>query len=367
MTTVTVGNVDQQANNTHPQFTVWNTVDLERGNSLSMCLSSIISITCSLVLVITWLIFPRIRRKVSVRVIVYLSLSNILASAATVVGEQYSGTSLCWFEGVVCNIGQLMSFFWTVKISKMIHDMLSTGKPATITYTNHLICWGLPVVITLLPLSNATYGSPVYDDDFTPYGYCWVVEDSRTPSWGLDFWHWFSFYVWIWGSMLLIAKDYVMIARKANSVQISDSTRKQLTGVVSKLRPYPIVMFVSWIWACITDLRPELQASDMSASISFWLSGLQGAFTGIIFFITNHDVSEHWRVLFRSRFTTFTGDQPHLRKTSDPAQSAFAQSMFAQSMRMSGRVSRPKIIAPTNNEPLPTIFSSGSEEHTTQP
>jgi hypothetical protein len=150
---------------------------------------SIVSTLSSAIVVLTVLMFPRLYKKVSSQVAMQLALANVCASIPTIVGEQHSGTSLCWFLGVGANFGQLATFFWTVQITNMMYQMIINGKPAVLKRLEIAACWILPLLFTLLPLTNATYGSPVYDDDLVPYGYCWVVEDSRTPcgfgfAWG---------------------------------------------------------------------------------------------------------------------------------------------------------------------------------------
>ena len=271
---------------------------------------SLASALSSASIVLTVLIFPKLKKKVSSTVAMQLALANVCAAVPTIVGEQYNGTPLCWFQGIGANFGQLATMFWTVLITNMMYQMIINGKPAAFKRAEIALCWTLPLIFTLLPLINATYGSPLYDDDLLPYGYCWVVEDDRTPSWGLSFWGWFSFYAWVWLCIGIIFIMYARILKRLSGDKIPKSTKAALLGVIARLRVYPIIIVVSWLWTCITDVREELLANPGSEFISFLLPCLQGTFTGLAFFIGNEDARSHWRVFIASRGKNRTGPEP---------------------------------------------------------
>ena len=275
---------------------------------------SLVSAVSSASIVLSVLLFPKLKKKVSSTVAMQLALANVCAAVPTIVGEQYDGTPLCWFQGIGANFGQLATMFWTVLITNMMYQMIINGKPASFKWADIALCWTLPLIFTLLPLINATYGSPVYDDDLLPYGYCWVVEDDRTPSWGLAFWGWFSYYAWVWLCLAIIFIMYARLLKRLSGNKIPKNTKEALMGVIAKLRMYPLIIVLSWLWPCITDVREELLANSVSEFISFLLPCLQGAFTGLAFFVGNEDARSHWTVFIASRGKNRTG--PETKKSN---------------------------------------------------
>ena len=186
---------------------------------------------------------------------------------------------------------------------------MTSKKPPRLPHASLICSFVLPV---LTPPASLRL---VFPRSFSPYGYCWVVEDSRTPSWGLEFWGWFSFYAWVWASVGLIFVLYIIIAKRLMSDQIPQSTRVALISVIKKLWIFPIIIIVCWLLTCTTDVVVSLQSIDTVNFLSFLLPGLQGAFTGITFYVANDDVRSHWQVFVSSRFKNRQGPEKKNRTT----------------------------------------------------
>ena len=212
-----------------------------------MFFTSLFSMLMTMSVVLTWRFFPKLHKKISLEVIAYRAVSDFMSGVGSVVGEQSTGQSLCWFEGIVANIFQISSVFWTVVITYMIYSIVILGKPAKLNKYHHLVCWGLPLVTTLLPLINVTYGNP---GDDAPYGYCWITALSNSPPWAVEFWNWESFYFWIWGGLGVFVSLFVLIMKDIHNV--AENTRETLMKVIRKLRVYPIIIVCCWVFTCVT-------------------------------------------------------------------------------------------------------------------
>jgi hypothetical protein len=169
---------------------------------------------------------------------------------------------------------------WTVVICEMMFVIVVKGKEFHIRMYHHVLCWGLPVVVTLLPLINTTYGS----ED----AWCWVVETSATPAWGMTFWKWFSFYAIVWGS---IAVTFILFAVIQLHIQrnVMASTKSVVSRVFSKLRFYPWILIAAWLVPCINDLY-QGEKSLALVVLANLLPCLQGFMTTVVFWTSNGDV-----------------------------------------------------------------------------
>ncbi len=93
----------------------------------------------------------------------------------------------CWWEGIVTNIFTLSAIFWTIDITLLLYSIIGFKRVShslayvhsaawyisissshifppiqviTISWWHHLLCWGVPIIVTLAPLINSTYGAP---------------------------------------------------------------------------------------------------------------------------------------------------------------------------------------------------------------
>ena len=72
------------------------------------------------------------------------------------------------------------------------------------------------------------------------------------------------------------------------------ASKKPLLLVVSKLRYYPVVVFVCWVTPCINDLSPY-QPSEIVSFLAATLPGLQGLGTCVCFWLTSPDARKKVR------------------------------------------------------------------------
>jgi len=73
-------------------------------------------------------------------------------------GTPLNHSSSCYFEGIVTNVFTLSSVFWCVLITFLLNTIVNKARPFEIKKWMHLLCWGLPVLLTLLPFTKTNYG-----------------------------------------------------------------------------------------------------------------------------------------------------------------------------------------------------------------
>ena len=58
------------------------------------------------------------------------------------------------------NIFTLSSVLWTMILTLLLYSIVGMKKPLRMHPIFHILCWGIPIIVTFIPLSNSTYGPP---------------------------------------------------------------------------------------------------------------------------------------------------------------------------------------------------------------
>mmetsp|Transcript_9043 Transcript_9043/g.8068 ORF Transcript_9043/g.8068 Transcript_9043/m.8068 type:complete len:347 (+) Transcript_9043:56-1096(+) len=263
-------------------------VVLSRGHTFGMIIASSLSIFGCLTIVLAFNLFPKLRKKPTYETLNYIAISNILESICNLMGNPIDGSPACWIEGIGSNIFFISSIFWTVILNYIIYCIVA-GKPIHITYKMHIICWGLPTLVTLLPLINTTFGAP------DGLGWCWIVPTTTSPQWALLFWYTVSYSFWIWLCLFLNIVMFIVIYSYGQSNTVN--TKNDINNVIFKLMLYPPVIIICW---GITTVQDTINISyDFSGSENYLymvdvLPCLQGALTAIVFWYTMTDVRKRF-------------------------------------------------------------------------
>lgn len=154
----------------------------------------------------------------------------------------------------------------------------------------HIVCWGIPVLATVIPLSNATYGAP------GGLGWCWVVPLASTPKWAMKLWFWLSYYIWLWLTFAIIVLYFGLIAWKLKSVRAE--TAAQFRVIFYSMLGYPIIIFVSWFPSTCSDFglyeNPGQVYAPWYNNLTAVTSCLMGALSSILFWFTNQGLAIEW-------------------------------------------------------------------------
>ena len=173
--------------------------------------------------------------------------------------------------------------FWTSVIFYLIYSIVVLNKAYHINSKIHLICWVIPVVVTLLPLTNSTYvGS----------GWCYIVTDSHTPAWVKSFWYWIGFSGWVWLSLLFNFIIFIRITYYKHTLMTE--TRTIVDEIMNKLIVYPLIILFCWgivtIQDTIRSLNPQIVEYThydlVYKIIGIGLPVSQGLLTTILYWLT---------------------------------------------------------------------------------
>jgi len=316
--------------------------------------SSVASICGSSVIILTYCLFPNLRKLRYVELVFYVSISDLFAACGTILGSVPDDSDECWFQGFSTSIGFLAAVLWTTVILHQIFlVVVQRGKVFKSMIPLHMFCWGWPIVLSLLPLSTNTYNN--YDDQAS---WCFVASRSDSPMWGELFWTIFSFFFWIWLAIFVNVVQIVMVVRKLRNLQVSRAVR----STMRKLIWYPLMTMVCWFLVSIgtihviannTSFEDVNTSWQMITIVGSLLAILQGFFNACFFITMNKIVREHWyefsyRVYKLLFCCTFIAPAKDLRTKSTTSEFEGSRppamrdvSMFSEAELEMGRASRP--------------------------
>lgn len=276
---------------------------------IAMTIMSTLSAIGSLSILFTFQ--PSFRNRIAqrqVQIIAYIAISDLLTSLGSIVGYPANGDFACWWEGIVTNVFSLSSIYWSLDVMIHLYRIVVFGKLKQVGLVDHVLCWGIPLLATMLPLINSTYGAQGGDN------WCFVVPlQNRTGSLSSTTMKVVWFYAAFYAHLLLCVAGMTAMAMairvKINSqVLIGARTMSTLEKTYRKLKWYPIVVIVCWTPECIDDtLQVELgdyPGNKIVDGIAAPLACCQGLFAAIIFWSTRDNEVSDVRYSIRQSFSS---------------------------------------------------------------
>lgn len=270
--------------------------------------------------VLTVVFFKTLRAKQYIRWVFYIAVNYMLAMLALAVGRT-SNAIACWFQGILTNYSSLASICWITFISYKVYRIVlrnqkqldlgedkhvaqieiydnSTAAVLDNNHVVHFICWGLPLIATLLPLAASYRYENASDDDWTSYGnWCVLVSDNANdPDYELLLLKIASFYVWVWFA-IMINIFYVYQTKKLFKEAFTKISSQELIDMmkdtIHKLEYYPYILIFCWLPSTIIEIC-SLDDNVVGYGIATFLTLLQGLLSSIVFFAVNPDVRQKW-------------------------------------------------------------------------
>lgn len=240
--------------------------------------------------------FEDLQRVRANNIIFYIAINNFIASLGVLLGSVPTGSASCWFQGLTSNINYLSSALWSTMITYQLYMICVKRTNVYISNNVHILCWGLPILVGLLPLTTNTYGNP--DENIANGGWCFITATSTSPSYGNLLWYILSFYIWLWLCIatMLVLLILVIVHVKENQPIIKDALLKTFM--------YPVVFLICWIPSSIADfLSVADNTNDYTSQAVYFLGTdlpiLQGFFLCLVF-LSNKVVQEQYSMLFKS-------------------------------------------------------------------
>jgi len=256
------------------------------------------AVGCGLI-ILTYLFFPNLRELRYIELVFYVAINDLMASIGMALGPSENGSAECWYQGLSSTGSYLSSVFWTSFITYQVYQVVvNEGKVVKNMFYVHCFCWGVPLLLTFIPLTTSTYANP--DDETT---WCFVADRRGSPPWSQFFWFIVSFYAWLWVAMLWTVFMLVSIAAKLQRLEVVPDV---VYGTIGKLCWYPVIITVCWSLNTVANIYTFSTGKALGELNGTWtdvarlgiiLATLQGFFNALVFFYMNPLVREHWACL----------------------------------------------------------------------
>lgn len=225
---------------------------------------------------------------------IFLCFFKICYIIGTSFGTVPEGSALCYMQSILTNIFPLSSLFWTTYMAycgvQFLNSYGTIKKEFSTSIAAHLICWIVPAIVTLLPLSTNSYGC--YDEDEC---WCFLKYKPAQPPWIIQFWYIFSFYFWVWGAYFLYITLFIYMACRLKGMNAEFGfSQRRIDSVLSKMIAYPLTVLFCWFLTTYYDIvETASPKSSILSNNAFNISTstvpcLQGFLTSLAFFITNY-------------------------------------------------------------------------------
>ena len=147
------------------------------------------SLIGSILIMASFLKFKRLQT-FAFRLVFYLSMCEFLFSVTNLMGLPDEDSGWCFFQAFGNSFFTVAAVLWTTVIAYCLNQSFGSSSSASLAAIPqnklmgrfHLYCWGIPFVLSLLPLFTDSYGHAG--------AACWIKPDGVGY-----FWRFFQFYV----------------------------------------------------------------------------------------------------------------------------------------------------------------------------
>jgi hypothetical protein len=260
-------------------------MSLQQTHEYFMMGTSGLSAVCSATIILAYALVPVVRTRKYFEALFYIGISNFLTSVGSSFGFVREDSPECWVQGIMTNVFTLSSIAWTVVVSLMLYYAVNRAEMLKITPLMHLICWGLPVAVTCLPLMELEFSSS--DGRY----WCFYESDNEDyPYLRLVLWEWVGFYFWVLFGVAVILCLFLVTSQKKAKLFTESA---YLIKFVEKLKFYPIIIVICWLPSGIYDSVPYYSRFVNIATTT--LGCLHGTLVAAVFWTQNYRVMQTLR------------------------------------------------------------------------
>lgn len=212
-----------------------------------------------------------------------MSISDLGLNLMSALGFPTSGSPLCWIQGVFATFFTLSGWFWTTILAYRVYSMVRYGGCKLRLWQMHTLAWGLPVLLTALPLSTTNYGSTAGSEQW-----CLFLQRGNNPHWLMAFWSYSTFLIWLIICIILMLAWQCIILYK-----FRDSAMKAvIRRTYDKVYLYPLAMIVCWTLNVVCDDVYDSSITLNALSMMFAISN--GIISAVIFMIKSEEARRRW-------------------------------------------------------------------------
>jgi hypothetical protein len=283
------------------------------GNVSETVMQIIASVSCcaSLFIIFMFYKYPELNKIELSRLVNMICICDLFGSIGMALGHPEDGSTRCIIQAILTNIFPIAGVFWTTLISFLLLIHVFKMRPIDrFSWPIYLLCFLVPILVTFLPLTTNQFG--LDEDENHNAGWCFLKDRSDSPSWSLIFWTAVSFYLWMWGGMLLYLILFFFVARETHRV-FAVNPNLPNWKTFSKILLYfffPFNLFLCWLPATIYDfLRTSGAGSYAGHRLLGAVSDITPTFLGLANAIAFISINEHMRSKVMQLLSSRRGDE----------------------------------------------------------
>jgi len=234
-------------------------------------------------------------------ILFFISLSDFLGSVANSFGFPPNGSKLCSAQSFFYLYFLPASWLWTLLLVYQLRTLILFKSLNLSLKWMHIICWTIPLIPTLLPLSTNEYGQ---DDGLNEASPCVLGGNEKMK------------FLWIIASdtglaficFVLMAIWSAEIFKFCFLTEHTESFEKEIS-LFQSMRLYPLVLFITWVPSFVEGVLAF--ASLLSTSYYTVITPVlvletqYGTIVTIIYFSQSKAARMLWMDLFRKTLSRF--------------------------------------------------------------
>lgn len=200
-----------------------------------------LSIFCSFLVILSYLLLKNIRAKWIMKMVVYISLGDLTANFWYILPfRPHDESALCYVEGLFNSIAYRSTWFWTCAIIYVLYFLAIESRFPSQRRLQVIaaICWFVPLLVGIVSVAINKFQRPPYAPQ---YEIC--IADGTEVG---DMYHVITFY----GLLIFILVLIFVMSWKIR--QIETTTERQAlpptyNDTRNMLSMYPIILMICWI------------------------------------------------------------------------------------------------------------------------
>lgn len=247
---------------------------------------SALSVGASLAVILTPIIFRRMRDKLFMQIVAFISIGDIIGNFPYLLPyREYKQNWYCDVQAFLHLLGYPIEWMWTAALVYLLYHLAVEGKVPRNLWPMHLLCWGLPLSLDFLTLTVTTYAP---DNDSAGEVCTYRINNAAYV------YHNMAYYGLFFASLFVMFVVYVRI-HLLESVSSKNENVRQPPFVVAKnaLRWYPTILVVFWAPHMLQVVTPGTLFISVYPFLLCWKI-CHGLATSFVFFYQSMESRRLW-------------------------------------------------------------------------
>lgn len=247
---------------------------------------STLSVCASLAVILTPIIFRRMRDKLFMQIVAFISIGDILGNFPYILPyREYKLNWYCDIQAFLHLLGYPIEWMWTAALVYLLYHLAVEGKVPRNLWPMHLLCWGLPLSLDFITLTVTSYAP---DNDSAGEVCTYHVNKAAY------IYHNVAYYGLFFASLFVMFIVYVRIHLLEGASSKNENVR-QPPFVVAKnaLRWYPTILIVFWAPHMLQVVTPGTLFVPVYPYLLCWKI-CHGLATSFVFFYQSMESRRLW-------------------------------------------------------------------------